>query len=135
MSHITVSATPKILLPSVWPLPISLATTFGISVDFSSSPYLDVSVQAVPYMHLCIQYMLTEYCSAGFPHSEICGSKATCASPQLIAAYHVLHRLPVPRHSPCALCSLTFELCGQISLIAVSRLLFPQKIVSLFFAC
>ena len=36
----------------VWPLPRSLATTCGISVDFSSSPYLDVSVQAVPHVHL-----------------------------------------------------------------------------------
>ena len=26
-----------------------------------------------------------------------------CSSPQLIAAYHVLHRLSNPRHSPCAL--------------------------------
>jgi hypothetical protein len=34
--------------PVVWPLPRSLATTSGISVDFFSSPYLDVSVQAVP---------------------------------------------------------------------------------------
>ena len=34
--------------PSVWPLPRSLATTSGISVDVFSSPYLDVSVQAVP---------------------------------------------------------------------------------------
>ena len=46
--RITLSATPKILLPSVWPLPRSLATTGGISVDVFSSPYLDVSVQAVP---------------------------------------------------------------------------------------
>ena len=38
--------------PSVWPPPRSLATTGGISVDFSSSPYLDVSVQAVPLIHL-----------------------------------------------------------------------------------
>ena len=36
----------------VCPLPRSLATTSGISVDFSSSPYLDVSVQAVPYLRL-----------------------------------------------------------------------------------
>ena len=43
----------------------------------------------------------------GFPHSEICGSKVICTSPQLIAAYHVFLRLPVPRHSPCALFSLT----------------------------
>ena len=45
---ISPSATPIILLQSVWPLPRSLATTSGISVDVSSSPYLDVSVQAVP---------------------------------------------------------------------------------------
>ena len=44
--------TPKVFLPSVWPLPRSLATTGGISFDFSSSPYLDVSVQAVPLIHL-----------------------------------------------------------------------------------
>ena len=68
--------TPMILLSSVWPLPLSLATTKGISVDVSSSPYLDVSVQAVPHVHLCIQCTLTEYCSAGFPHSDIHGSSA-----------------------------------------------------------
>ena len=38
--------------PSVWPPPRSLATTGGISVDVFSSPYLDVSVQAVPYVTL-----------------------------------------------------------------------------------
>ena len=40
--------TPAILLPPVWPLPRSLATTCGISFDFSSSGYLDVSVPRVP---------------------------------------------------------------------------------------
>ena len=79
----------------------------GISVDFSSSPYLDVSVQAVPHVHLWIQCTLTEYCSAGFPHSDIHGSKPICGSPWLFAACRVLHRLSVPRHSPCALYSLT----------------------------
>ena len=44
----------------------------------------------------------------GFPHSEISGSMLICSSPKLIAAYHVLHRLLMPRHSPCALISLTF---------------------------
>ena len=34
--------------PMVWALPISLAATFGIDLSFSSSPYLDGSVQAVP---------------------------------------------------------------------------------------
>ena len=44
--------TPKVFLPSVCPLPRSLATTYGLSFDVSSSPYFDVSVQAVPPMHL-----------------------------------------------------------------------------------
>ena len=53
-----------------------------------------------------------------FPHSEIPGSKDVCSSPRLIAAYHVFHRLLVPRHSPCALYSLTvscsrFSICQQ----------------------
>ena len=39
----------------------------------------------------------------GFSHSEICGSKVICTSPQLFAAYHVLHRLWEPRHPPYAL--------------------------------
>ena len=47
--------TPEGFLLPVCPLPRSLATTDGISVDVSSSPYLDVSVQAVPLMHLWIQ--------------------------------------------------------------------------------
>ena len=46
------SATPAVFLPPVWPPPLSLATTRGISVDFFSSPYLDVSVQAVPHVRL-----------------------------------------------------------------------------------
>ena len=46
------SVTPEILLPPVWPSPRSLATTSGISVDVFSSPYLDVSVQAVPLIYL-----------------------------------------------------------------------------------
>ena len=36
----------------------------------------------------------------------------TYSSPWLIAVSHVLHRLSVPRHSPCALCSLTILLFG-----------------------
>ena len=47
--------------------------------------------------------------SSEFPHSEISGSMLICSSPKLIAAYHVFHRLPVPRHSPCALVRLTFQ--------------------------
>ena len=45
----------------------------------------------------------------GFPHSEIPGSMPACGSPRLIAACHVLHRLLLPRHPPCALSSLTIK--------------------------
>ena len=92
----------------VWALSISLAATLEIEFSFFSSPYLDVSVQAVPDVWLWIHHTTTEVCSAGFPHSEISGSKDICSSPKLIAAYHVFHRLSVPRHPPCALLRLTF---------------------------
>ena len=55
LTYVTSVLTPHIFLYEVWPLPISLATTFGISFDFFSSPYLDVSVREVPLLNLCIQ--------------------------------------------------------------------------------
>ena len=91
----------------VWALSISLAATLEITVVFSSSGYLDVSVHRVPSVYLWIQYTVTEVSSAGFPHSDICGSSDICSLPQLFAAYHVFLRLLVPRHPPCALSSLT----------------------------
>ena len=92
---------------TVWALPRSLAATYGIDVSFSSSGYLDVSVHLVPLHTLWIGVWIHEVFSCGFPHSEICGSMDICSSPQLIAAYHVFHRLLVPRHPPCALSSIT----------------------------
>src|ERR1051325_9086201 len=53
--------------------------------------------------------VICRFCRHGFPHSEICGSKDVCSLPQLFAACHVLHRLEVPRHPPCALSSLTIK--------------------------
>ena len=94
----------------VWPLSISLAATLEIEFSFFSSPYLDVSVQAVPLHTLWIGVWMTEVFSAGFPHSDISGSMDICSSPKLFAAYHVFHRLLVPRHPPCALYSLTKRL-------------------------
>ena len=91
----------------VWPLPRSLAATCGIDVSFSSSGYLDVSVHRVPGVWLCIHHTSLEVHSSRFPHSEISGSKDICSSPKLFAAYHVFHRLLVPRHPPCALTTLT----------------------------
>ena len=69
--------TPGVLLPPVWPPPLSLATTQGISVDVFSSPYLDVSVQAVPSVYLWIQYTVTGLNSSrvspfGYPRIIAC---------------------------------------------------------------
>ena len=47
--YLSVSPQPRRINPPVWPLPRSLATTGGISVDVFSSSYLDVSVQTVPH--------------------------------------------------------------------------------------
>ena len=94
----------------VCPLSISLAATLEIDVSFSSSGYLDVSVHRVPFLTLWIGVRMTEVCSAGFPHSDISGSMDICSSPKLFAAYHVFHRLLVPRHPPYALSSITNQL-------------------------
>ena len=106
--------TPQSLLSVVWPFPVSLATTPGISVDFSSYGYLDVSVPHVPRVGLWIYPTLTGSSPAVFPHSEICGSTLIYSYPQLIAVSHVLLRLLMPRHSPCALISLTFSALGSL---------------------
>ena len=98
---------PRSARTPVWPLSISLAATLEITVVFSSSGYLDVSVHRVPFHTLWIGVWIHEVCSCRFPHSEICGSRDICSSPQLIAAYHVFRRLLVPRHPPCALLRLT----------------------------
>ena len=79
-------------------------------VVFSSSGYLDVSVHRVPFHTLWIGVWMTGVCPAGFPHSDISGSSDICSSPKLFAAYHVFHRLLVPRHPPCALSSITNSL-------------------------
>ena len=98
---------PERLGLSVWPIPISLAATLRIDFSFSSWRYLDVSVHVVPLHTLWIYVWILEVCSSRFPHSDISGSQAICASPKLFAAYHVFHRLLVPRHSPYALSCLT----------------------------
>ena len=94
----------------VWALSISLAATLEIDFSFSSSGYLDVSVHRVPFHALWIGAWMTGVCPAGFPHSDISGSSDICSSPKLFAAYHVFHRLLVPRHPPCALSSITNSL-------------------------
>ena len=65
---------PRSARTSVWPLPRSLAATYGIDVSFSSSGYLDVSVHRVPFHRLCIGLWITRIFLVRFPHSEIHGS-------------------------------------------------------------
>ena len=101
----------------VWPLPRSLAATCGIDVSFSSSGYLDVSVHRVPLHTLWIGVWMIRVLRTGFPHSDICGSRIICISPQLFAAYHVFLRLLVPRHPPCALFCLISSMHSVASLI------------------
>ena len=49
----------KLTYKFYWPNPLSLATTNGVSIDFFSSGYLDVSVLQVHSLHLCIQCKVT----------------------------------------------------------------------------
>ena len=103
---------------SVCPLSRSLAATYEIDFSFSSSPYLDVSVQAVPLHTLWIHVWMHTVFVCGFPHSDIHGSKVICTSPWLFAAYHVFLRLLVPRHPPCALfCLIASQFLVIVSVI------------------
>jgi hypothetical protein len=101
--HRYVSPQPRRINPPVWPLPRSLATTSGISVDFSSSPYLDVSVRAVPHIRL--------FDSSYVDRVLLCrvspfGNLRVKAYVQLTAAYRSLSR---PSSAPDA---KAFPLCS-----------------------
>ena len=98
----------------VWAVPISLAATFGISVIYFPPGTEMVHFPGLAHTDLCIQSAVTGVHPAGFPHSEILGSKPACGSPRLIAACHVLHRLLAPRHPPYALSSLIIKLTQSV---------------------
>jgi hypothetical protein len=71
----------------------------------------------------------------GFPHSEITGSKGARASPVLIAACHVLHRLSMPRHPSEALMRLivlskTHDRIQDLSIFVQSCALICQTMMS-----
>ena len=93
----------------VWAPPISLATTLGIIFYFLFLWVLRCfSSPRSPLTHYFTHAQILElFFSSEFPHSDIHGSSDICSYPWLFAAYHVLLRLLVPRHSPYALCSLT----------------------------
>ena len=93
---------------SVWPPPRSLATTSGISVDVFSCPYLDVSVQGVPLIHLFDSVYDTHVLHECVPTF---GNLRIIAYLQLPEAYRSLSR---PSSAPDAkafpLCSLSLNL-------------------------
>ena len=72
-------------------LPISLAATFRISVDFFSCSYLDVSVRCVRLLKLCIHFKIPLRVSSLIRTSVDQCSLAS--SPRLFAGCDVLHRL------------------------------------------
>ncbi len=66
------------------------------------------------------------FAHVGFPIRRSSDITPVCGFPKLIAACHVLHRLILPRHPPCALSSLTIELTPPRS---YSMLLFACELV------
>ena len=102
------SETPKVLLLSVWPFPLSLATTRGISFDFSSSPYLDVSVRGVPLIYLFDSVYDLWFFIIGVPTF---GNLRIEAYLQLPAAYRSLSRpSSAPNAKAFSICSSSLEL-------------------------
>ena len=66
------------------------------------------------------------------PHSVILGSQAMCAYPKLIAAYHDLLRLLMPRHPPCTLYSLIFKVTYAVLAEAKNGLFFAFSLYAVF---
>jgi hypothetical protein len=114
----------------VWAFPISLAATFGISVIYFPAGTEMVHFPALAHTGLCIQPAVAGVHPAGFPHSDIPGSKPACGSPRLIAACHVLHRLLAPRHPPYALSSLIIKLTQYVVSQGASKCLRNSKLAA-----
>ncbi len=78
----------------VWACPISLATTLGITIVFSSSRYLDVSV---PWVYLLNGYYIFNI--VGFPIRKS-ADQIVCANPrslsQLITSFFASESLGIP---------------------------------------
>ena len=88
-----------------------------------------------PSLTYLIQLRIHGLFPCEFPHSEICGSKVICTSPQLIAAYRVLRRLLMPRHPSCALSSLTYFLTITSSLSNVQIIVATSYGFAKLFEC
>lgn len=108
----------------VWAGPRSLAATWGVAIAFFSSGYLDVSVPRVSPDGLCIQPPVSrDGCppDPGCPIRESRDQHLVGSYPWLIAASYALHRLPAPRHPPCALSNLTTLILASLAHRLTSR--------------
>ena len=112
----------------VWAVPISLATTLGITLVFSSSAYLDVSVQRVRLFRYHAFNMM------GCP-IRISADQHSCAAPrsfsQLITSFVAFESLGIP-HTPFAYLSLNSCLSKSKPLVFLFILLFKLTFDSMF---
>ena len=60
--------------------------------------------------------------AAGLPHSDTCALSLICSYTQLFAAYRVLRRLPMPRHSPYALSRFSLRYVNDFSFYIFSEI-------------
>ena len=102
---------------TVWAVPLSLATTHGITVVFSSCGYLDVSVP-----HVRLPFRNIHITAGGLPHSDIRGS-IPLAGPrgfsQLGTSFFASESLGIPR-APLFTYSLhTSPFCLRICAVSV----------------
>ena len=100
-SHVKGPTTPQGKTPAVWASSRSLAATEEIDFSFFSCGYLDVSVRRVGPARLWIQRTAVQ---------ESRDQHSFDNSPGLIAVFHALQSLLMPRHPPCALSSLTTKI-------------------------
>ena len=105
----------------VWALPISLATTFGISIDFFSLSYLDGSVHSVSlYLSILFKSVMIESLLSGYP-IRLSPDRKICAPPrsfsQLITAFFA-GRLQDIHHKPILRLTILFSLLKTIRFFA-----------------
>jgi hypothetical protein len=111
----------------VWADPRSLAATDGVSIDFLSTRYLDVSVPWVGS-----SYEVTRLTEPGSPIRTSSDHSVLARSPRLFAGSYVLHRLLQPRHPPCALISFKSPDSARLRLLDLDLALDTSSTLSLY---
>ncbi len=110
--------------------PIRKSADQGLFAPPRSLSQLITSVGSLHRKVACLQH-------TGLSHSEIRGSRVICTSPQLIAAYHVHHRLREPRHPTCPLSYFPYHVHAHLAMRAGCYILlaFVLKLLLLVTSC